>query len=167
MKIGILSGTFDPVHEAHIELAKTAKNNLGLDRVVFLIEKTPRHKTNVTDYVHRLNMLKLVLEPGFFIQENPKDQHDIDILHLIKSQIPEAELYFLVGADVALNMPSWKDIDKIRELTKIIVFGRGELPSDLNLDHPASSKKIRDGQGDEFIDERVLKYIYDHKLYTR
>ena len=58
MNIGILGGTFDPVHAGHIKMAKTAYKNLALDKVVFVPTNNPPHKSEITDSVHRINMVR-------------------------------------------------------------------------------------------------------------
>lgn len=109
-KIGILSGTFDPVHSGHIGLALEALQVAGLDKVYLLPEARPRGKDGVTHYAHRLAMLKLALKPypKIGLLEVADKQFTITkTLPKIKKQLPkDVALAFIIGSDVLDGLSS-------------------------------------------------------------
>lgn len=174
MKIGIISGTFDPVHEGHLAMAQLAMNDIGLNEVLFLPEKFPRNKQKVTDYKHRVQMLGLVVKNKhrFFVVGVSQDSHNLETLKEVTKHYHEDtnhELFLLVGADVAKQMQSWDNIGQIQNLAKVVSIGRNGEEADLNFENDASSKTIREqianGHRPKNLDEKVLEYIYEHKLY--
>jgi len=166
MKVGIISGTFDPVHAGHLAMAHLALNDLGLNEVWFLPERSPRNKQNVTGYIHRLNMLQLATshDNSIKITETEHSAHSLDTLRELKNN---NEFYILVGADVVVN--NWHQIDEIKKLARIVTFGRNGEDADLQFDHPASSKTIREqianNRQPDNLNQKVLDYIYEHNLY--
>lgn len=164
MKVGIISGTFDPVHDGHIAIAQLAINNLGLDEVWFMPERSPRSKQNVTSYDHRLKMLNLVAGSKVKILEAEHSSHSIDTLRALKDK---NDFFILVGADVDIR--NWHKIDEIRQLASIITFGRNGRVADIQFNNPASSKNIREqiaaNKKPDNLNQKVLEYIYEHKIY--
>lgn len=171
MKIGILSGTFDPVHSGHIELARIAINNLKLDQVLFVPELESRYKFQVTEFEHRLQMLKLALdsESNVEVFESELSTHSIELGTELKDRYSDAELYLLLGADVAQSVDSWEEPERIRQIFNVVSFGRYGVEAHLEFDHPASSKTIRQqlmsGEAIKYLSNEVLEYINEHKLY--
>jgi len=171
MKIGILSGTFDPVHSGHIELARTAIDNLKLNKVLFVPELESRYKFQVTEFKHRLELLKLALdnESNVEIFESELSTHSIELVTELRRRYGDAELYLLLGADVAQSVDSWEETERIRQIFNVVSFGRYGVEALLEFDHPASSKTIRqqlkNGESAEYLSNEVLEYINDHKLY--
>lgn len=103
MKIGIFSGTFDPVHAGHITFALEAIKEAGLGKVYFLPEQRPRRKTGVTHYAHRMAMLRLALRPykDLEILDLPDKQFSVNAtLPRLKKLFPGSELSMLVGSDM-------------------------------------------------------------------
>src|SRR5437899_2632218 len=99
MKIGILSGTFDPIHKGHLALAKAALNEAKLDKVYIVIEQAPRNKQNVTDYVQRRAMVEIALRdyPNIELLELPSKQFSVaQTLPEIQECLEGAELHFIV-----------------------------------------------------------------------
>ena len=171
MKIGILSGTFDPVHSGHVELARTATSKLDLDRVLFVPERQSRYKTKVSDYIHRLNMLQLALveEPKMAVFESIQVTHSIELEKEVRAEYVSCELYLLLGADSAGSIKDWHNYEKLKQTFKIVSFARSGTIAQVELNHPASSKTIRKqtsfGQKSDHLSPRVLEYINEHKLY--
>jgi len=114
-KIGILGGTFDPVHLAHLRLAKCAYEQFGLERVVFLPAGDPPHKTDrqITPAYRRLEMLQLCLKdyPEFEISEYEIEKegysYTAETLEYFTQIYPETQFYFIVGADSLFSLESW------------------------------------------------------------
>lgn len=116
MKIGILGGTFDPVHNGHIKIAELVLNELKLDKVLFIPNNIPPHKNDsgITKE-HKLNMLKsaLVGKDKFEIDTYEIDKEEISYLYLtleyLRKKHPEDELYFIAGADNIREISNWKN----------------------------------------------------------
>ena len=170
MKIGLLSGTFDPVHFGHITIASLAQDELELDNIWLMPEEKPRGKQNVTPYQHRLAMLTIVVQDSPYLEviEVDDSEHSVETLRSL-SAMSTNDYYILVGGDVADSINSWKDIDEIRKLAKIVIIGRDSQKADITLQHPASSKDIRkqlaEDKNPPYLDPRVLEYIHEHELY--
>ncbi len=170
MKIGLLSGTFDPVHFGHITVASLALDELDLDQIWLMPEERPRGKQNVTPYEHRLAMLTIIAQDNSSLEviEVDEEEHSIESLRSL-SAMNTNDYYILVGGDVADKIRDWKDIDEIRKLAQIIIIGRDSQKADITLEHPASSKDIRkqlaEGKNAPYLDRRVLEYIHEHGLY--
>ena len=116
-KIGLLGGTFDPVHYGHLQLAELALVECGLDKVVFIPAAEPPHKnsTAVTSFGHRLAMLELATKGTKGFECNaiegllPKPSYTIDTLRvLLRHYHNDHSLYFMIGADAFLDILSWK-----------------------------------------------------------
>lgn len=125
-KIGIFSGTFDPVHGGHIAFALDAIQAAGLAKVYFLPEARPRRKQGVTHYAHRLAMLKLALKPyaKLDVLELPDKQFSVvRTLPRIKKKLPGSQLYLLIGSDTLefLNTGQWPDTELLLEQARLIV----------------------------------------------
>lgn len=131
MKIGIFGGTFDPVHKAHLEIAKISLESLGLDRILFMPSYIPPHKTSkISSYENRLAMLKIVTKnkSEFFIEELEKERkgksYTKESLELLKIKYEDAKLYFIMGEDSFLNFHTWYKYEEIFKLVNLVVFSR-------------------------------------------
>lgn len=116
LHIGIMGGTFDPIHLGHIQLAEQALNEVHLDRILFMPNHTPWMKRGrgVLDIEHRLNMVRLGIEghPSFELSlveiEAAGDSYTYQTLETLKKDYPkETQFYFIVGADSLFNMEDW------------------------------------------------------------
>jgi len=174
MRVGLISGTFDPIHDGHIAIAQLSFNSLKLDEVWFLPEKSPRNKQNVTDYQHRVDMLDLAIEhkPRMKIVEVSQDSHNLDTLEEVTEHYQENiahDFFMLFGTDVVRQMQSWQNLTQLETLAKVISIGRNGEAADVTFSHPASSKTIREqiseSRHPENLNEKVLEYIYEYKLY--
>ncbi|MCK4422630.1 MAG: nicotinate-nucleotide adenylyltransferase, partial [Candidatus Omnitrophica bacterium] len=128
MKIGILGGTFNPVHLGHLILAQECQQKLKLDKVVFIPAKIPPHKTRrmIIDAGDRYQMLKLALRGNscFEVSRIELDRqgsksYSVDTLSLLKKKWgDEVNLFFITGADALAELHSWKDMDKIFKIAR-------------------------------------------------
>ncbi len=132
-KTGILGGTFDPVHNGHIALAKTAKEVCSLDDVLLLPAPLPPHKRDVllSSYADRVAMLEIAvadhddLSVSTLEQLLPTPSYTIDTLQYLKLHSPDSvELYFLCGSDTFLDIRSWKEYEHVLAGCNFIVFSR-------------------------------------------
>jgi len=139
-KIGLLGGTFDPVHYGHLQFAEAALQECSLDKVVFIPAAEPPHKNgaSITSFRHRLAMLLLAGQelPGFecnAIEERlPKPSYTIDTLRALQKHYEiDCRLYFMIGADAFLDFLTWKSHQQILQSVNIILAMR----KGYNVDH--------------------------------
>jgi len=135
MRIGILGGTFDPIHIAHLIIAEEARVRLGLDQVVFMPAGEPWLKAEhpVTPGVLRLRMVRLAIvsNPSFQASaveiERPGPTYTVDTLETLREEWgPEAETHFILGMDILEDLPRWKAPERLMELCTLVAFVRPE-----------------------------------------
>ena len=122
-KIGIFTGTFDPVHDGHLEFAKQSMNTYGLNTVLFIPERKPRYKPDATDYPNRLDNIKQLLEnTPFTVFSSEQDNINTNaLLSELAVNFPEHELVFLIGSDVAVHsLPHWDDISSLSRFLFVV-----------------------------------------------
>jgi nicotinate-nucleotide adenylyltransferase len=190
-RIGIYSGTFDPIHNGHVSFALQAMDVVGLDEVVFLPEATPREKDDVTDISHRFEMIKQAIQP--------LDNLSVRMLEVERfcayGALPELqeifgddELWMLLGSDVVRTFSyRWKDLDKVfAQLQLVVAIRHGDSAKDITnflkrldtkvkpkfvvVDSPLSainSTRIRNGMVVRDVVPDTLEYIRQHHLYSR
>lgn len=126
-KIGIFSGSFDPVHIGHVETALVARAALELEKVLIFAEKNPQHKKIKTPYNDRLSMLQLALGDYQSIQVVESDQKTItvkDTLAYLSQQYPEYKPVLIIGSDMLEYIESWTDSDQLFNQMDIAVVLR-------------------------------------------
>lgn len=138
-KIGIFSGTFDPVHGGHIAFALEALQTVGLDKVYLLPEPMPRRKQAVTHYAHRVAMLRLALKPypKLGLLELPDSRFSVSrTLPRLQKKFPKDDLFMLIGSDMLQLLASkdavvqWPDSGRLLEMVTLIVGIRSGLDED-------------------------------------
>lgn len=129
-RIGLLGGTFDPVHIGHLQLAEAALRECGLDQLLFIPSASPPHKAGapITSFAHRLAMLELVSKrnPRFSCSgiegDLPFPSYSIDTLRALGGIFPEGTaFYFIIGIDAFLDFTTWKSYRDILRLVHIIL----------------------------------------------
>jgi nicotinate-nucleotide adenylyltransferase len=140
-RVGVLGGTFDPVHLGHLILAEEARWALGLDRLLLMPAAQPWRKAerDVTPAAHRLAMLRLAVadNPDFDVSTIEVDRggptYTVETLAALRSEVGESvELVFILGEDALLDMPHWRDPAGILRLARLGVAARpGGAPVDL------------------------------------
>lgn len=140
-KIGLLGGTFDPIHNAHIEIALVAKQRFNLDEVIFIIAKDPPMKEAVVlDAERRFDLVVKALEPyeSFIASRIEIDRAGKSYSYLTvqdyKKQFPGAELFWIMGRDAYIGLEQWKNFDYLKDNLSFIVFSREIINSSLALD---------------------------------
>jgi nicotinate-nucleotide adenylyltransferase len=143
VKIGVLGGTFDPVHRGHIMMAEEAKKSLNLAEVLMVPAGQPmsRDRDNqVTSAEHRLEMLRLAVddEPDVKIStvelERPGASYTVDTLSVLKQEYTGGDLYFILGWDSLEYIDRWRQPERIIELCRLVAIPRpGFGRPDLNL----------------------------------
>lgn len=147
--IGILGGSFDPIHNGHLYLADQARTAVPLDRVIFVPAFLPPHKTSrdLTDPAHRLNMIRLALtdREGMDLDEMEIERggvsYTVDTVEALEKKYPLAELYFIIGSDSLLELWTWRRIRDIAEKVIFLVLERDE--EELSLNHPKLGKELK------------------------
>jgi nicotinate-nucleotide adenylyltransferase len=139
-RLGILGGTFDPVHHAHLVAAQEARHQLELDRVLFVPAGAPPHKPNrpLSAAHHRLQMLQLAVadQPHFAISrvdlDRPGPCYTVDTLALLRSEWgPAPTFFFIEGADSLADIPTWYQPQRLLDLCELIVVERPGVELDL------------------------------------
>lgn len=129
-KIGIIGGTFNPIHLAHLYIAYEAKCQLNLDKVIFMPAGSPPHKKN-EDILEAPLRYKMVLEAIKKYEDFEISNYEIEkegfsytyeTLENFKSK--DNILYFITGADCLINIEKWKNPDRIFKASKLVVFNR-------------------------------------------
>jgi len=147
MKIGVLGGTFNPIHLGHLILADECLYQLGLDKVVFIPTGLPPHKTIEGDISpgDRLNMVRLALEgygrfeiSTYEIDKNGLSYSIETIKHLKAKYGESAELFFLAGEDSGESLSLWKDFKDILRFTTFVVANRSGIPVGAGLARPVN-----------------------------
>ena len=132
MRLGILGGSFDPVHYGHLLLAESARDQCQLDQVWLLPAAVPPHKQDrqLTSAEHRIAMLELAIagEPAFSVCRFEVDRGGINYtyatLERIKSEYPDWQLFFVLGADMLHDLPHWREPSRICQLAILVVVAR-------------------------------------------
>lgn len=192
-RVGIYSGTFDPIHDGHIAFAEAAIEKCGLDKIFFLVEPRPRRKQGVRGFEHRVLMVQLAIADheklGLIVLEQA--QFTVaETLPILKARFKSAELHMLMGEDVLKHLSSWPHLEEFVRDVNIIIGIRenneetvkqqiGTLRKVRHL-HPHysmfrtelsryNSTKIRldlrRGKIPEGIHEEVARYIEENGLY--
>lgn len=123
-RIGIYSGTFDPVHAGHIAFALQAMEQAGLDKLYFLPERRPRHKQGVEHFGHRVAMLKQALQPHpkFDVLElNDISFSVVRTMPKLRHLFPDDQLVFLFGSDAIGGLPSWPQAERFLRQTELVI----------------------------------------------
>lgn len=131
-RIGIMGGTFNPIHFAHLILAESAYEELELDKVYFMPSKKPPHKLNesITGDEHRVQMIKLAIQnnPHFELSSMELEREGItytaDTLEELNKNYPQDEFYFIMGADSLFQIEEWWNIEQIFRLAVIVAAVR-------------------------------------------
>ena len=186
MRLAILGGTFDPIHRAHLALAREAMSRYQLDRVMFVPASQPPHKSGVThaSYADRVRMTELACagEPRFVISrlEEGTASYSIETITKIRETLRAGdELFFLIGADAFTEIETWRRWREVVGSVTFIVASRPgatyRVPEGATVERleglelPYSSSVIREalaaGRRPAEVPEAVLGYILEHRLY--
>jgi nicotinate-nucleotide adenylyltransferase len=133
VNIGVLGGTFDPIHIGHLVVAEEARIKLGLREVFFVPAGQPWLKLdrNITPAVHRVEMVRRAIadNPHFKLctleVERPGPSYTVDTLTMLRKQLgSEASLFFILGRDTLAELPLWKEPEKLVQLCRLVVAPR-------------------------------------------
>lgn len=130
-RVGLMGGSFDPIHLGHIAIAGEARDALQLSHVLFLPSGRPPHKAHLgASPAQRLEMTRLAVEPLPWAQASDVEVcrqgtiYTVDTLQILSSQHPEAAFYYIIGADTLLDLPNWRNTQKVCTLCRFICLHR-------------------------------------------
>ena len=193
-KIGLLGGTFDPIHMVHLFMGTLAVEELGLAKVIFMPAGIPPHKEgdSITPAVHRVAMAKLAIQgqSRFEVSElelsREPPSYTIDTVRVLQRCLgPGALLYLIVGSDSLLELPTWKDRGELVSRVTLAVFPRpGHAVEEARLDGPGKlivlpadgvsfgvcssciRARVKKGKCIRYlVPSAVEEYIAEHGLY--
>ncbi len=148
MRLGILGGTFDPIHCGHLRMAEYCREKLQLKKIFFIPAGNPPHKKPKVPFNLRAQMLRLALTgyPNFEISELEKQEHALNYtytyytLEKLKKENPDDELYFLMGEDNVSEISTWFKYDEMLKLAEFIILSRPSDPEDHSRDFSFSAE---------------------------
>lgn len=183
-----MGGTFDPIHHGHLVAASEVAQSFDLDEVVFVPTGNPWQKTRVSDSEHRylMTVIATASNPRFTVSRVDINRsgptYTIDTLRDLKHQRPDAELFFITGADAIAQILSWRDHDELWDLAHFVAVSRpghvldtAGLPTEdvSQLQIPALAisstdcrERVRRGHPVWYlVPDGVVQYIAKHHLY--
>lgn len=192
MSICIFSGTFNPIHNAHLQMAEFILSNYNFDKILFIPAYKPPHK-NYDDKMskHRYNMVKLAIADNsrFDISDieyknDRKSYTYLTILELKKLYNIKNRISMAIGTDAFKKIETWYEAEKLKDLAEFIVFTREREAVDfsdlakkgycfkcanmqfLDISSTNLREKIKNGEDiSEFVSEKVKEYIKENELY--
>lgn len=140
-RLGIMGGTFDPIHEGHLACARMAREACDLDEVIFMVAGTPNFKQGqeLAPSSDRLEMVRLAIEgeDGFSVSDAEVRRGGVtytaDTLAVLKAEGPQDELFFILGADSLMSLMDWKDAQAIASSAQVVCVSRPGFPVDEGL----------------------------------
>jgi nicotinate-nucleotide adenylyltransferase len=185
--IGLLGGSFDPVHNGHLIVGQVAAEALALDALRFVPAreqpfKRGRHGASAAD---RAAMLALAVAdtPGLSVEpielDRPGPSYTVDTLRALRAREPGVELVLLLGADAAAELPAWHEATEIPRLARVVVFARPgsavpALPAisgtvrvpAIDISATGIRQRVREGRSiRHWVPDAVAEYVVLHRLY--
>lgn len=192
MKLCIFSGTFNPIHKAHLKMAEYVLSHYGFDKIIFIPAYKPPHKDYDTNMCqHRFNMVKLAIKnnPHFEISDieyksEGKSYSYLTALKLYEQYDIDEKIHFIIGTDAFEKIESWYETDKFKKIVDFIVFIRENETVNLDflkakgynfeftqmpfIDISSTELRNRIEQGlpiNDLVTKEVEEYIYKNGLY--
>ena len=187
-RIGVMGGTFDPIHHGHLVAASEVAQSFDLDEVVFVPTGRPLQKADVTESEHRylMTVIATASNPQFTVSRVDIDRagptYTIDTLRDLKRERPGADLFFITGADAVAQILGWRNHQELWDLAHFVAVSRPGhvlttegLPTEdvSQLEIPALSisstdcrARVRRGHPVWYlVPDGVVQYIAKHHLY--
>jgi nicotinate-nucleotide adenylyltransferase len=180
VRVGVFGGEFDPPHRAHLAVARAARDQLRLDRLIVVPAGTPPHREpSTTPATIRLRMAELAFagEPGIEVSPIEIDRGGTShTLETLEALTPLGDLYLIMGADQLASFESWREPDAIRTLATLVVAPRtgfapqqsGAVMLDMapvDLSSTGVRRALKDGEADALVPPDVLALIRSQGLY--
>lgn len=187
-RLGVMGGTFDPIHNGHLVAASEVASALNLDQVVFVPTGDPWQKQNVTGSEHRylMSVIATAANPRFLVSrvdiDRDKPTYTVDTLNDLKYQYPDAELFFITGSDAIKQILAWREVEKLWSLAHFVAVSRPghslEIPdvpagTITSVEVPALAisstdcrRRVANGEPIWYlVPDGVVQYIGKHELY--
>lgn len=194
-RIGVLGGTFDPIHYGHLAAAEEARAKLSLREVIFVVAGLPPHKLDeeITPAEHRYAMVELAIasNPYFSLSridiDRPGPSYTVDTIALLRQQRTE-EIYFIMGMDALMEIDTWHQPQRLIQLCRLVAVERLDFVPDLGrleaavpgiaarteiiempqleISSTDLQRRVREGLPIKYqLPPQVEEYIYQHRLY--
>jgi len=187
-RLGLFGGSFDPPHLAHLIIAECAREQLGLERVIFIPAHQSPHKNGATLTAadHRVEMTALAIEGNSSFEVSDIEvrrkgiSYTVDTLKHFRDSFPQSDLYFIVGSDSLDQFESWKSPEEILSLVTLAVFPRrwgveAKNKTTVVLHAPVIEisstdirRRVKMGRSIRYmVPPKVEKFIQLHRLYSK
>ena len=187
-RIGIMGGTFDPIHHGHLVAASEVQVSLELDEGIFVPTGLPEEKPDVTSSEHRylMSVIATASNPRFRVSrvdiDRPGPTFTIDTLRDMHQSYPDAELFFITGADAVAQLSTWREAEQLWQMAHFVAVTRPghelnvegipdravsvlEVPA-LAISSTDCRQRVRDGHPVWYlVPDGVVQYIAKHRLY--
>jgi nicotinate-nucleotide adenylyltransferase len=196
-RIGIFGGTFNPIHTAHLIVAEDVREQMNLDNVLFIPAANPPHKgpRELIDTGLRIKMAELAVSANPFFEvsgieielSKTSKSYTVNTLNALRKLYPEgqAEFYLIIGMDQLAELHTWKDPEKLMELSQIIVINRPGFSNekvqkdyvkrvkflpvpDVDISSTQIRQRIKENKSIKYlVPDAVEKFITENKLYKQ
>jgi nicotinate-nucleotide adenylyltransferase len=184
--IGLLGGSFDPIHNGHLSTAQSLLNQLRLSQIRFVVAREqPLKKGHGASAEHRARMVELAIRDvaGFACEtielNRPGPSYTVDTLRTLRAREPAEQWVVLLGSDAARDLDRWREAAEVARLARVVVFGRaGEsIPESPLVSGKATvpvveisatevRNRVREGRPiDHLVPSQVARYILENRLY--
>ncbi|MDE8329376.1 nicotinate (nicotinamide) nucleotide adenylyltransferase [Erysipelothrix rhusiopathiae] len=174
-KIILFGGSFDPIHDGHLAMAKNALKQRNADELWFIVSAQNPFKVGSSAFHHRLNMVQLMIKPYHKMKvidlesKLPLPSYSIDTVRILKAQNQDCEFEWLIGSDQLPTLNKWKEYDILNQMVQFIIYARdfnieSQFPIVTGPVLPISSTEIRKGLITT-TSPRVLQYMTGYGLY--
>ncbi len=193
-RIGIFGGTFNPIHTAHLIIAENVREQLELDKVLFIPSAIPPHKNggNLADAEIRLNLINLAIKGNKHFESSDIEirisghskSYTFDTLRKLKEMYGDVKLFLLIGMDCLIELHTWREPEKLFEDSEVVVINRAGYSvrdanneyadnvkyvtvPDLQISSTEIRKKVKEGKSIRYlVPESVEEYIIEKGLYV-
>lgn len=131
MRLGVFGGTFNPVHYGHLRAAEEVREKVGIDRVLFVPAGNPPLKSSeLVDIKYRYSMVQLAVSHNKFFDvsdiecRGPERSYSVDTVQRLRDMYPEAEHFFILGIDAFMDLPHWREPEKLTSLVDFVIINR-------------------------------------------